>query len=62
MTAKFEVYKDKKGEFRWKLRSGNGQEFACSGEGYTSKESAKAGIEAVKKEAPAAIIEDQTVK
>ena len=61
MTEKFEVYKDKKGEFRWRLRAANGQEFACSGEGYTSKESAKAGIEAVKKNASTAIIEDQTV-
>jgi uncharacterized protein YegP (UPF0339 family) len=61
MSAKFEVYKDKKGEFRWKLRAANGQEFACSGEGYTSKENAKSGIEAVKKNAPTAIIEDRIV-
>jgi uncharacterized protein YegP (UPF0339 family) len=61
MTAKFEMYKDKKGEFRWRLSADNGQEFACSGEGYTSKENAKAGIEAVKKNAPTAIIEDRTV-
>lgn len=61
MTAKIELYKDKNGEFRWRLHAANGEEFACSGEGYTSKESAKAGIEAVKKNVPTAIIEDKTV-
>lgn len=61
MADKFELYKDQKGEFRWRLRAANGQEFACSGQGYASKESAKAGIEAVKKNALKAIIEDQTL-
>jgi uncharacterized protein YegP (UPF0339 family) len=57
MAAKFELYKDKKGEYRWKLVAPNGQTIAV-GEGYTTKESAKNGIESVKKNAPtAAIIE-----
>lgn len=57
MAAKFELYKDKKGEYRWKLIAANGQTIAV-GEGYTTKESAKNGIESVKKNAPtAAIIE-----
>ncbi len=57
MAAKFELYKDKKGEYRWKLIATNGQTIAV-GEGYTTKESAKNGIESVKKNAPtAAIIE-----
>ena len=57
MPAKFELYKDKKGEYRWKLIATNGQTIAV-GEGYTTKESAKNGIESVKKNAPtAAIIE-----
>ena len=55
MAAKFELYKDKKGEFRWKLIATNGQTIAV-GEGYTTKESAKNGIESVKKNAPAAAI------
>jgi len=33
---KFEVYKDKAGEFRWRLRAGN-KEIIASGEGYTAK-------------------------
>ena len=58
MAAKFELYKDKSGEFRWRLVASNGQSIASSGEGYKTKESAKAGIESVKKNAAdAAIIE-----
>ncbi|MCX5997200.1 MAG: DUF1508 domain-containing protein [Chloroflexi bacterium] len=59
MAAKFELYKDRKGEFRWRLVASNGQAIASSGEGYTTKESAKAGIESVKKNAPTAAIEEK---
>jgi hypothetical protein len=59
MAAKFELYEDKKGEFRWRLVASNGQAIASSGEGYTTKENAKAGIESVKKNAPAAAIEEK---
>ena len=37
MAAKFEIYKDKSGEFRWKLVHTNGQVIANSGEGYKAK-------------------------
>jgi uncharacterized protein YegP (UPF0339 family) len=57
--AKFEIYKDGKGEFRWRLRSRNNQVIAV-GEGYTTKASAKNGIEAVKRDAADATVEDQT--
>jgi uncharacterized protein YegP (UPF0339 family) len=56
MAAKFEVYKDAKGEVRWRLVASNGQSIATSGEGYKSMDSAKAGIESVKKNAPGAAI------
>jgi uncharacterized protein YegP (UPF0339 family) len=59
MAAKFELYKDAKGEFRWRLVASNGQTIATSGEGYKSKDSAKAGIESVKKNAPIAEIEEK---
>jgi uncharacterized protein len=52
MAYKFELYKDAKGEFRWRLVASNGQAIASSGEGYKSKDSAKAGIESVKKNSP----------
>ena len=53
MAAKFELYKDKKGEFRFRLVASNGQTIATS-EGYKSKDGALNGIESVKKNAPAA--------
>jgi uncharacterized protein YegP (UPF0339 family) len=59
MGAKFELYKDAKGEFRWRLVASNGQTIATGGEGYKSKESAKAGIESVKKNAPIAEIKEK---
>jgi uncharacterized protein YegP (UPF0339 family) len=59
MAGKFELYKDARGEFRWRLIAPNGQIIA-SGEGYKSKESAKNGIESVKKNAPKAKIEDKS--
>jgi uncharacterized protein YegP (UPF0339 family) len=57
--AKFEIYKDKKGEFRWKLMADNNQVIA-TGEGYTSKAGCKNGIESVKKNAAKAEVVDQT--
>jgi uncharacterized protein YegP (UPF0339 family) len=54
VPAKFEVYKDKGGEYRWRLKSGNGQVIATGGEGYTSKAGVENGIAAVKRDAPAA--------
>jgi uncharacterized protein len=59
MAVKFELYKDAKSEFRWRLIATNGQTIATSGEGYKTKESAKAGIESVKKNAPIAPIEEK---
>jgi hypothetical protein len=59
MAAKFQLYKDKKGEFRFRLVASNGETIASS-EGYKAKDSATAGIESVKKNAPTAAIEDKT--
>jgi uncharacterized protein YegP (UPF0339 family) len=58
-SATFEVYKDKAGEFRWRLKAGNGQNIASSGEGYAEKRSCLAGIESVKRNAPNAKIEEK---
>ena len=52
MAGKFEVYKDKAGEFRVKFKYNS--ETMFSTEGYSSKASAKAAIESIKKNAPAA--------
>jgi len=60
VEAKFEINKDVAGEFRFKLVALNGQTIAVS-EGYTVKDGAMKGIESVKNNAFAAIIEDKTV-
>jgi len=49
--GKFEIYNDKRGEFRFRLKAGNGQNILAS-EGYTSKSSCNNGIESVKTNAP----------
>ncbi|GAB3593306.1 YegP family protein [Angustibacter peucedani] len=54
MAAKFELYQDAKGEYRWRLKSGNGQVIATGGEGYSSRSGAENGIAAVKRDAPGA--------
>lgn len=57
MAAKFEVYQDKAGKFRFRLKAPNGQVIA-TGEAYESKDGCLNGIESVKKNAPEARIED----
>lgn len=43
---KFEIFKDKRGEFRLRLRAKNG-EIILASEGYTAKASCKNGIDSV---------------
>ncbi|UWQ41650.1 YegP family protein [Leisingera aquaemixtae] len=50
MAAKFELYTDNAGEFRFRLKAGNGENILSS-EGYKQKASAENGIESVKKNA-----------
>lgn len=57
-NPKFEVYADKKGEFRFRLKATNGQIIATS-EGYKAMKSCMNGIESVKKNAPDAPVEKQ---
>ncbi len=57
-NPKFEVYKDKAGEFRFRLKATNGQIIAV-GEGYKALASCMNGIESVKKNAvDAKIVEE----
>lgn len=51
MAGKFEIFKDKAGEFRFRLKAGNGQIILAS-EGYTGKPGCKNGIESVRKNSP----------
>lgn len=56
----FEVYKDKKGDTRFRYRARNG-EIVFSSEGYKAKASALKSIESLKKGVAEATIEDQTL-
>lgn len=47
-NPKFEVYTDRKGEFRFRLKAGNGQ-IICTGEGYKAKKSCLNGIASIRK-------------
>ncbi len=58
MPGKFEIYKDKAGEFRWRLIASNGEKIA-SGEGYKSKEGCMDGVKSVKTNAQTAEIVDK---
>ncbi|WP_053971134.1 YegP family protein [Mangrovimonas sp. ST2L15] len=49
--AKFEIYKDNSGEFRFRLKASNGQNILAS-EGYSAKSGCNNGIDSVKKNAP----------
>ncbi len=52
-NPKFEIYTDKAGEFRFRLKAKNG-EIIATGEGYKAKPSCKNGIESIRKNAPEA--------
>jgi len=57
--AKFQIFKDGKGEYRWRLRAGNNEIIATSGEGYKAKASCEHGIELVKRDAAGAPVQDE---
>jgi uncharacterized protein YegP (UPF0339 family) len=55
-NPKFEMYEDKGGEYRFRLKARNGQIIATS-EGYTTKAACENGIASVRKNAPEADVE-----
>ncbi len=58
MAHKFEVYKDKAGEFPFRFKYNS--EVIFSTEGYSSKTSAMNAIESIKKNGPGAPTEDNS--
>jgi uncharacterized protein YegP (UPF0339 family) len=60
VVGKFEVYKDRSDKFRFRLKAGNGEIIVVS-EAYNSKSSALGGVESVRKNAPDAKLDDQTL-
>lgn len=61
MTMKFQIYKDKKKEFRWRLIATNGNILADSGEGYTRRGNVKKAIVRFC-DAALAVVEDLSIK
>jgi uncharacterized protein YegP (UPF0339 family) len=57
MVGKFEVYHDKAGEYRFRLKAANGEIIAVS-QGYKSHAACLKGIESVKANAAAAPVEE----
>jgi uncharacterized protein YegP (UPF0339 family) len=58
-AATFEVYQDKAGEYRWRLRARNGQVMAIAPDGYKEKRAVMSAIESVRKDAADAKVEEQ---
>lgn len=59
MAGKFELYTDKAGKYRFRLKAGNGEIIAVS-EAYESKAGALNGIDSVRRNAADAALVDQT--
>jgi len=55
--ATFELYRDSADEWRWRLVHDNGNIIADGGQGYSSKQKAKQGLESVKRNVPGAPVE-----
>ena len=59
MGYRFEIYKDKAGEFRFRFRAPNGEKMFAS-EGYANKASAKSTIKSIVKHVGKAAVEDSS--
>lgn len=60
MAGTFEVYKDARREFCWRLEAGHGQAITTSGESYITRGAWLNGIDSVKSNAPDAELDGQT--
>jgi uncharacterized protein len=58
----FEVYKDKGGDFRYRVVDETGTNLGGSSKGFDKKEDVLKVVNTIKKEAAAAKIDDQTTK
>ena len=56
-NPKFQVFVDKAGAFRFRLRARNGEISACS-QGYSTLDACMSGIDSVRNNAPDALIEN----
>ncbi|PEN13938.1 DUF1508 domain-containing protein [Longibacter salinarum] len=59
MPYKFEIYKDKSDQFRFRFKAPNGQTMFSGGQGYASKASLKKSIASIQKNvADADVVEE----
>ncbi|PSQ05634.1 hypothetical protein BRC92_01955 [Halobacteriales archaeon QS_4_69_31] len=58
--ARFELYEDRAGKYRWRLVHRNGRIMGDSGEGYASRTGAIGGIQSVKRNAEGVIQRSHT--
>jgi uncharacterized protein YegP (UPF0339 family) len=57
--ATFEVYQDKSGEYRWRLRATNSQILAMAAQGYSDKRACMNAIESVRRDVADAPVEEK---
>ena len=57
--ARFEIYRDEGGEYRWRFRANN-NEIVASGEGYLSRQDCEHAVQLIKEQAPQADVTDDT--
>ena len=57
--ATFEVYKDRSGDYRWRLRATNTQIIAIAAQGFSDKRSCLNNIESVKRDVADAPVEEK---
>jgi len=58
-NPKYEMYLDKAGQYRFRLKANNGEILIIAEDGYASKSGCKNGIESIGKNAPDAMIEKE---
>jgi uncharacterized protein YegP (UPF0339 family) len=58
----FEVYKEGKDEFRWRLKAANGRVIGTSAEGYKAKADCEHGVQLIMDGAAKAKVEDLSAK
>jgi len=60
--AHFEIFKNKRGQYRWRLRAANNKIFADSAESYVRKSACMHGIRLLKSHSSKAKVTDKTAR
>ncbi len=62
MAAKFILYHDLRGEYRWRLRSHSGETVAASAKGHLGKSECEGEMELWRTEYPDVCVRDATIR